>query len=397
MTQTLDLTDSAAFAAALISRPSITPTDAGALDVLQRALEQLGFTVTRLPFGEVDNLYARLGDRGPNLCFAGHTDVVPPGEEGAWTSPPFQPVVRDGAIWGRGAADMKGAIAAFVAAIARLLKTDGAPEGSISLLITGDEEGPAINGTVKVLEALKARGERIDHCIVGEPTSGTRLGDCIKIGRRGSLNAHIMVEGRQGHVAYPERAANPVPILLDILQRLRSRGLDDGPVPHFQPSNLEVTSVDVGNTTTNVIPAKAEARLNIRFNVAHQRADLQAWIERETAAATTGVTGGAFEGRASIDFSGNGDAFITPPGPFVDLVSKAVEAETDTTPVLSTGGGTSDARFIKDAAPVLEFGLVGASMHKVDEHARLDEMEALTRIYHAVLRAYHPAFAIAPA
>jgi succinyl-diaminopimelate desuccinylase len=276
-----DLANPLPLAQALIRRPSVTPIDAGALDVMQAALEQLGFTCRRYPFGEVDNLYARRGTASPCFLFAGHTDVVPPGDDEAWRKPPFGAEAEDGVLWGRGAADMKGAIAAMVASVQRFLDT-GEPKGSIAFLITGDEEGPAIHGTKAVLEALAEEGETFDHCLVGEPTNPNVLGDTIKSGRRGSLNCTLTVTGRQGHVAYPERAENPIPALLDLLGRLLARKLDDG-VPPFQPSNLEVTSVDVGNPTTNVIPAAATARFNIRFNIAHSGDALSDWIRAEVA------------------------------------------------------------------------------------------------------------------
>ncbi len=389
------LSDPLALAQDLISRPSVTPADAGALDVLQTALETLGFTVMRHKIEEVDNLYARLGSEAPNLCFAGHTDVVPPGDEAAWTSPPFEPILRNDRLWGRGACDMKTAIAAFVAACARRVEGAGRPSGSLSLLITGDEEGPGVHGTKAVLPVIHDAGERIDHCVVGEPTSVSRLADTVKIGRRGSLNAVITVTGRQGHVAYPERAQNPLPVLLSLLERLRTHTLDAGPTPHFQPSNLEITSIDVGNPTHNVIPAKATARLNIRFNVSHCGADLERWIQQEAHAAANRQAG--FEGAVDADINVTGEAFLTQAGPtaagrFVEVVRQAVLTETGAEPVLSTGGGTSDARFIKDYAPVVELGLVGTSMHQVDEHASVADLEGLTRIYQRLIDGYFSAF-----
>lgn len=394
-----DLTDPLPLARALIERQSVTPADDGALDSLQAALERLGFGCRRLRFAEVDNLYARRGAAGPNLCFAGHTDVVPVGDAAAWTRPPFAATVDGDTLWGRGAVDMKSAIAAFVAAIARVTADGAGPTaqaGAVSLLITGDEEGPGLHGTKAVLPALHADGERIDHCLVGEPTSAGRLGDQIKIGRRGSLNAVVTVEGRQGHVAYPERAENPVPILLTLLDRLRARMIDQGPVPHFQPSNLEITSVDVGNRAHNVIPAQARARFNIRFNTAQRGADLAEWIEREVAAAQGGF-GAGFDGDVHADIAVTGEAFLTPTGPFTALLHTAVTAETGAEPVFSTGGGTSDARFIKDYAPVAELGLVGTTMHQVDERVPLADIETLTRIYARILRGYFADPALAPA
>lgn len=375
------LRDPARLAEALIARRSVTPADDGALDVLQAAAEALGFTATRHPFAEVDNLFAKRGARGPHLAFAGHTDVVPAGDAGQWTSDPFTPTVRDGVLYGRGAADMKGAIAAFLAAVARVQ-----PEHcSVGLIITGDEEGPAIHGTKPLLAALSEAGETFDHVLVGEPTSAGSVGDAVKIGRRGSCNMRLTVNGRQGHVAYPERAANPLPVLLDLMQRLSARDLDEGqPVAHFQPSNFEITSVDVGNTAHNVIPGAASAMANIRFNIAHQGADLEAWIRRECAKAPAPFT-------VDADIVVTGEAFLTPTGPFTDLLQDAVAAVTGARPALTTGGGTSDARFIKDYAPVAELGLVGASMHQADEHVAITDLEALTEIYAQILGRYPPA------
>lgn len=382
-----DLFDPLPIAQALIQRPSITPRDEGALGVVQSALEQLGFDCRRYPFGEVDNLYARRGTASPCFLFAGHTDVVPPGADAAWQKPPFAAEAEDGLLWGRGAADMKGAIAAMIASVQRFLDTHDSHEGSIAFLITGDEEGPAIHGTKAVLEALAAEGETFDHCLVGEPTNPNQLGDTIKSGRRGSLNCTITVTGRQGHVAYPERAENPIPPLLALLNRLEARKLDEG-VPHFQPSNLEITTVDVGNPTTNVIPAKATARFNIRFNIAHTGAELSRWIEDEAAKIDL-----HFDGKVSLDIHVTGEAFLTPAGDFTTLLQDCVETETGRRPALTTGGGTSDARFIQAYCPVAEFGLVGATMHQVDERVSVSDIESLTRIYTAILTRYFRDFA----
>ncbi len=373
-------------ARALIRCPSVTPRDEGALDVLQAALEKLGFTCHRLPFGEgaarVDNLYARRGDAAPNFCFAGHTDVVPVGAREAWSVDPFGGEIRDGHVYGRGAADMKGAIAAFVAAAARLgERPSGAVAGSISLLITGDEEGPATNGTVKVLDWLSARGERLDACLVGEPTNPGQLGDMVKIGRRGSLNAELVVDGTEGHSAYPHLADNPVHRLVRMLDAVTAETLDDGS-EHFQPSSLQITSIDVGNEAANVIPARAVARLNVRFNDLHTGAGVEAWL-RERFDRAVGE-GGAY----ALDIHLSGEAFLTAPGPFTDLVRDAIEAETGAAPELSTSGGTSDARFIKDHCPVAEFGLVGRTMHKNDERAAVADLDALSRIYESILDKY---------
>jgi succinyl-diaminopimelate desuccinylase len=368
----------------LIRRPSVTPADAGAMDVLVAALEPLGFACRRLRFGEIENLYARRGTTGPNLCFAGHTDVVPVGDAAAWSGDPFEPRIENGLLYGRGAADMKAAISAFVAAAA----ADGPRQtGSLSLLITGDEEGDAEDGTGKVVEQLLAEGERIDHCVLGEPSSAARLGDQLKIGRRGSLNAWITIEGRQGHVAYPAQAANPLPSLIRLLDRLQSRVLDEG-YPRFPPSNLEVTTIDVGNPATNVIPAKAVARLNIRFNPSHDGAGLTGWLEDECRAANVG-----FQGQIALRAKLTGDAFITEPGPFVDVLAGAVSDVAGIAPDLSTTGGISDARFIRQMCPVVELGLVGATMHAVDECAAVADIEALTAIYRRVISRYFETFA----
>jgi len=369
----------------LIRRPSVTPADAGAMDVAEAALTALGFACRRMRFGEIENLYARLGTARPNLCFAGHTDVVPVGDEGAWSAGPFEAQVRDGVLFGRGAADMKSAIAAFVTATAAVLDR-GAPKGSISLLITGDEEGDAVDGTRAVVDALAAEGEAIDHCIVGEPTSSAALGDMIKIGRRGSVNAYATVTGVQGHVAYPHRSANPVPPLIAFLHAVQSRVLDEGS-DAFQRSNLEVTTIDVGNPATNVIPAMAKARLNIRFNPAHTGASLGDWLQAEAAKAAEG-----FPGTFELDVRISGEAFLTEPGPFTEVVAGAVEAVSGVKPELSTTGGTSDARFIRALCPVVEFGLVGATMHAVDERTPVADIRTLAAIYERLIDDYFARF-----
>lgn len=382
----LTLNDPLDLARRLIQAPSVTPADEGALDVLGEALAALGFTVTRHRFDEVDNLYARLGTAAPVFCFAGHTDVVPPGPEDQWTRAPFAGDVEDGVLWGRGAADMKGAIAAMVAGTARYLEEAGQPEGSIAFLITGDEEGPAVNGTKKLLEQIAADGERLDHCLVGEPTNPHQLGETIKAGRRGSLNGVITVTGRQGHVAYPDKAENPIPVLMQLLSRLTGRTLDDG-APHFQASNLEVTTIDVGNAPHNVIPGEARAKFNIRFNTRHTGDDLKRWIEDETKSVELGS--GC---RIGLDLKVTGEAFLTPPGPFTDLVKAAVAEATGRDPALTTGGGTSDARFIKDYCPVVEFGLVGETMHQIDERVSAADVTALSAIYADILARYFRTF-----
>jgi len=368
--------DPLALARALIRCPSVTPADAGAQAVLAEALERLGFTVTRLRFGEIENLFARYGSDGPHVCFAGHTDVVPAGAA-AWTGDPFGAEIRDGVLYGRGACDMKGAIAAFVAAAAQRLMA-GPPRGSISLLITGDEEGAAVDGTVRVLDWMRAHGQVPDFCVVGEPTCPTRLGEMIKIGRRGSLNARITVHGTQGHVAYPHRADNPVHRLIRALSALTAAPLDAGS-EWFEPSNLQVTSIDVGNPATNVIPAAARAALNIRFNDLRSGAALTAWLRAAI---------GQHADRFDLDVSVSGESFLTQPGDMVNRLTAAIAAQTGIEPRLDTGGGTSDARFIAGYCPVAEFGLVGASMHQADEHVAVAELRELAGIYHAVLGAF---------
>jgi succinyl-diaminopimelate desuccinylase len=377
---------------ALIRRPSVTPADAGAMDVLQRILEGLGFTCRRMPFegpgGEgvharIENLYARRGTASPNLCFAGHTDVVPTGAETGWTADPFLAEVKDGILFGRGAVDMKGGIAAWVSAVAAVIAETQAEgrdlEGSLSFLITGDEEGPALHGTKRVVETLIAEGEIIDACVVGEPSSQAVLGDMIKIGRRGSLNTWITVEGKQGHVAYPHRAANPAPVLVRLLAALDAHALDNG-YEAFQPSNLEITTIDIGNPATNVIPAEARARLNIRFNPGHTGDSLMTFLNGEAARfeAETGLT-------IRLEHMCSGEAFLTQQGPFVTAVQDAVEAELGVRPEASTTGGTSDARFIRALCPVLELGLVGVTMHQYDERTPTADIEALARVYRRVI------------
>ena len=383
------------FAAELIRCPSVTPADAGALDLLEKVLTEIGFTCTRLPFQEpdtarVDNLYARLGDAAPHICFAGHTDVVPVGAADNWRKDPFSGEISDDKLWGRGAADMKGAIAAFVAATADYLSQNGKPKGSISLLITGDEEGPSVNGTIKMLDWLSTQQEVIDDCIVGEPTNPETLGEMIKIGRRGSVNTTVTIEGIQGHVAYPHRAANPVPHLVQLLERLITAKLDDG-TPHFQPSNLELTGFDVGNAVTNVIPALAQARFNIRYNDIWSRVTITDWINENLNAAHDTLNN-AIDGdnkfSLTVDINHSGEAFLTPTGTLSELAVSAVEKTLGMTPELSTSGGTSDARFIKDHARVIEFGLVGKTMHKVDEHVRVNDIQSLTKIYQEILSGY---------
>ncbi|WP_293900650.1 succinyl-diaminopimelate desuccinylase [Phenylobacterium sp.] len=365
----------------LIRRPSVTPADAGAMAIVEATLSGLGFTCRRMRFGEIENLYARYGTAGPNLCFAGHTDVVPVGDAAAWRSDAFGAEVVDGVLIGRGAVDMKSAIAAFAAATADAIAA-GRVTGSISFLITGDEEGVATHGTRLVVEALAAEGEVIDHCVVGEPTSSETFGDMVKVGRRGSINAEIVVEGVQGHVAYPHRAANPVPVLVKLLSALQDRQLDEG-YPEFQPSNLEVTMVEAPNTATNVIPGVARARLNIRFNPNHTGQQLADWFELEAWRVAVG-----FGGTITIIPQISGEAFLTERGPFTDLVAAAVADVTGAAPELSTSGGTSDARFIRALCPVIEVGLVGKTMHQVDERAPVAEIRTLQQVYARIIARY---------
>lgn len=379
-----DTVDALELAQALIRCPSVTPADEGALDVLQSALEGLGLTCHRMTFSEegtadVDNLYARLGTEGPNFCYAGHTDVVPVGNEAGWTVDPFGGEVIDGTLYGRGATDMKGGIACFVSGMSRFLKNrSGNFNGSISLLITGDEEGPSINGTRKVLDWLAERNETLDACIVGEPTNPNKLGEMVKIGRRGSISGWLTVHGMQGHTAYPHLADNPLPRMIAMLDAITSEKLDDG-TDHFQPSNLQLTTIDVGNTATNIIPGEVQAAFNIRFNDLHTSESLMTWLKKKFDA-----VGGDYD----VEFQITGEAFLTPPGKLSSLLSEAVEKTTGIKPDLSTTGGTSDARFIKDFCPIAEFGLISQSMHKVDECARLSDMDRLTDIYELFLDGY---------
>lgn len=381
-------TDALSIAQDLLRCPSVTPADAGALGVLDKLLTSAGFTVHRVTFSEegsadIENLYARIGTSAPHICFAGHTDVVPPGEEAAWSHPPFSGDVTDGLLYGRGAVDMKGGIAASVAAVLDYLAANGGqPKGSISFLITGDEEGIAVNGTVKLLQWAAECGEKFDHCIVGEPSNVEEMGDTIKIGRRGSQSGTLVVDGVQGHVAYPHRASNPVPDIATLITALSSDPLDQGNA-QFQPSNLEFTSVDVGNTASNVIPAQARARFNIRFNDHHTQASLRDLIDSRVAAAAGNRI------RAHVIWEpSNSDSFVTKPGAFTDTVVAAIKDVTGRTPDLNTGGGTSDARFIKNYCPVIEFGLVGQTMHQIDEHTKVADLDKLTQIYHGVLDRY---------
>lgn len=386
-----------ALAQTLIRCKSVTPDDGGALSALEETLRPAGFACTRLPFEApgtptVDNLFARIGENGPHLCFAGHSDVVPVGDVAAWTHDPFGGDLADGFVYGRGASDMKGAIAAFAAAALDYLAAHGdAFSGSISFLITGDEEGPAVNGTAKVLGWMKEHGQSPDHALVGEPTNTTAIGETIKIGRRGSLNGLVSVKGIQGHVAYPHLANNPIKGLIAVLAALYGTPLDQGSA-HFEPSNLEVTSIDVGNSASNVIPARAEARFNIRFNDSQTPEHLQNTLRERALAALAGT---GLE--AAFTFEPAHPAFVTASGPLDTLLAQAISDITGRTPALSTSGGTSDARFIKDYCPVVEFGLTTATIHQVDERAALADLEQLALIYRRFLDLYFDAAGAAAA
>jgi succinyl-diaminopimelate desuccinylase len=386
------MTDALSIARELLRCPSVTPADGGALAVLENLLVEAGFEVHRVTFGEpgtadIDNLYARIGSSAPHIAFAGHTDVVPPGDEGAWTHGAFAGDVEDGFLYGRGAVDMKGGIACSVAAVLEhLLAHGGKPRedgrGSISFIITGDEEDISVNGTIKLLQWAAARGEKFDHCVLGEPSNVEQLGDCIKVGRRGSQSGTLYVDGIQGHVAYPHRASNPVPDISRLIAALSEQPLDQGSA-QFQASNLEFTSVDVGNAATNVIPAQARAKFNIRYNDLHTQETLRALVEQRLADAA----GNRIRARIVWEPS-NSNVFVTKPGAFTDLAVAAIEEVTGRKPELSTSGGTSDARFIASYCPVIEFGLVGQTMHQIDERTPVSDLEKLTRIYRGILARY---------
>jgi succinyl-diaminopimelate desuccinylase len=380
--------DPIAIARDLLRCPTVTPAEGGAFAYLEGVLKKAGFTVHRPVFSEpgtadVENFYARIGSGKPHLVFAGHTDVVPPGDEATWTHGPFAGDIAGDVLYGRGAVDMKGAVACFVAAaLEHVSSAGGKPKGSLSFLITGDEEDIAVNGTVKLLKWAADRGETFDHCVLGEPSNPQALGDAIKVGRRGSLNATLIVTGKQGHVAYPHLAENPVRGLATLMNALMGEPLDRG-TTHFDPSNLEFTSIDIGNRVLNLIPGEARGRFNIRYNDTRTRDELKALVEQRATAAADGK----IRWRIAWDAS-NADVFITEPGPFVDLVADAVATVTGRKPRLSTSGGTSDARFIKDYCPVVEFGLVGATMHQADERTPTADLVALTAIYRRILETY---------
>jgi succinyl-diaminopimelate desuccinylase len=382
------MTDALSIARDLLRCASVTPADAGALGVLENVLKAAGFEVHRVTFGEpgtadIDNLYARIGDGAPHITFAGHTDVVPPGDESAWSHGAFSGDVKDGFLYGRGAVDMKGGIACSVAAVLDYLADNGGKaKGSISFLITGDEEDISVNGTIKLLQWVASRGEKFDHCVLGEPSNVEVLGDCIKVGRRGSQSGTLYVDGIQGHVAYPHRAANPVPDISRLIVALSDEPLDHGSA-QFQASNLEFTSVDVGNTASNVIPGQARAKFNIRFNDLHTQETLRELVEQRLAKAAGNRV------RAHIVWEpSNSNVFVTKPGAFTDLAVAAIEEVTGRRPELSTSGGTSDARFIASYCPVIEFGLVGQTMHQIDERTPIADLEKLTKIYRGILDRY---------
>ncbi len=373
--------DPVSLTADLIRQPSVTPDSIGAIELLSVRLKGLGFVCHRCDRGGVPNLYARWGAEAPVFAFNGHVDVVPVGDESAWTHPPFSGEEADAALWGRGSQDMKSGVAAFVAAAAALI-SKAPPKGSIALMITGDEEGPGVDGTRAVLDWMAANGERADVCIVGEPTSVAAFGDVMKIGRRGSMTGYFTATGVQGHSAYPEKAKNPLPALARLLDRLASEPLDQG-TAHFQPSTLAITSIDVGNPANNVIPAEGRAMVNIRFNDSHTSDSIAEWLRGHMAdvAAAFGVA-------VDVELQISGESFLTPPGPLSELVAGAVEAVAGRRPDMTTGGGTSDARFVKDHCPVVEFGLVGDTMHQVDERVPVEQVRQLAAVYEEVLRRY---------
>lgn len=369
--------------AKLVRCASVTPEEGGALVLLQGMLEEAGFACTRVDRGGVSNLFARWGDKGAAKCFGfnGHTDVVPVGDAAAWSVDPFGAEIRDGKLWGRGSTDMKSGVAAFISAAIDMVR-NAPPEGAVIITVTGDEEGDALHGTTAILDWMEAEGERMDVCLVGEPTCPETMGEMIKIGRRGSLSAWFTLTGTQGHAAYPHRANNPIPAMARLVDRLSSRELDQG-TEHFDPSTLAVVSIDTGNPASNVIPAQTRGIVNIRFNDSHSGASLSDWLHQELTRVAE-----EFGVETEIKIKISGESFITPPGDLSDLVARSVEAETGVKPVLSTTGGTSDARFVKSHCPVVEFGLVGQTMHQVDEHVVVDHIEQLKGVYSRILRDY---------
>ncbi|MBY6092182.1 succinyl-diaminopimelate desuccinylase [Maritimibacter alkaliphilus] len=377
-------TDPVALTQALIRCPSVTPEEGGALTLLEGMLTEAGFTCTRVDRNGTSNLFARWGLKGANRSFGfnGHTDVVPVGDAAAWTHGPFSgDIDADGVLWGRGATDMKSGVAAFVAAAIDFVRTTP-PDGAVILTLTGDEEGPALDGTTALLDWMQDNGEAMTDCLVGEPTCPEVMGDMMKIGRRGSLNAHFTVTGKQGHSAYPHRALNPLPAMARLMDRLASETLDEG-TDHFDASTLAVVTIDTGNPATNVIPAQCRSTVNVRFNDTHTGASLSAWMQREAQQIAT-----AFGVKVDMEVKISGEAFLTPPGPLSELIAKSVTAETGVTPELSTSGGTSDARFVQHHCPVVEFGLVGKTMHQVDERIETEQITQLKRIYSRILGDY---------
>ena len=375
--------DPVSLTADLVRCPSVTPEEGGAIDLLEQLLEKNGFSCTRIVRGQVSNLFAKwgTGKNGRVFGFNGHTDVVPVGDLSSWTVDPFGAEIKEGYLYGRGATDMKSGVAAFVASAIDFVNNKP-PNGSIVITITGDEEGEAVDGTVAILDWMQQNDEKIDHCLVGEPTSPSQMGEMMKIGRRGSMNAKITATGTQGHSAYPDRANNPIVAMVKLLDKLESHQLDVG-TEHFDPSTLAITSVDTGNKASNVIPAVTKAAVNIRFNDSHSGSSLVSWLkdEIEKVSAEYGI-------KFETDFKISGESFITPPGELSDLISEAVKKELGVTTKLSTTGGTSDARFIKDMCPVTEFGLVGKTMHAVDEKVETKQINQLKEIYYRILEAY---------
>ena len=367
--------------AELIRCPSVTPAEGGGIALVERTLGEAGFRCARISRGGVENLFARWGTADPVFAFNGHTDVVPAGDEALWTHPPFAGEEEDGVLWGRGAVDMKSGVAAFVAAAIRLIE-ETPPKGSVSIMVTGDEEGSSVDGTPAILDWMREHGERADICLVGEPTSVAALGDTIKIGRRGSMTGMLRVRGRQGHTAYPDRAVNPLPVLAGICTRLAETPLDLGST-HFQPSTLALTSIDTGNPVSNVIPSEGRAVFNVRFNDRHTSKSIKVWAEQivETGLDGTGCT-------AEMDWKVSGESFITQPGPLTDIAVDAITDRQLERPALTTGGGTSDARYVKDLCPVFELGLVGDTMHQTDERVPVDDIRRLSEIYLDIMRRF---------
>ena len=376
-----NLPDPVALTAELIRCPSVTPAEAGAIALLEQVLADAGFRCARISRGGVENLFARWGTESPVFAFNGHTDVVPPGDEALWTHPPFAAEEEDGILWGRGAVDMKSGVAAFVAAAVKMV-VEAPPKGSVTIMVTGDEEGSSVDGTPAILDWMREHGERADVCLVGEPTSVSRLGDTIKIGRRGSITGMLRVRGRQGHTAYPERAANPLPVLAGICSRLAETALDSGS-QHFQPSTLALTSIDTGNPASNIIPAEGRAVFNIRFNDRHTSDSIKLWARQIVEAGLEG-SGCA----ADLDWKVSGESFLTQPGPLTDIAVAAITERQLDPPALTTGGGTSDARYVKDLCPVFELGLVGDTMHQTDERVPVADIRRLTEIYLDILRRF---------